>query len=295
MKTAMHCGSASRRCRKPSRLPLAFFSVHTVKHYPATGGGSPNVLSALSWSNLGGGAIGTGLSIPRFFIMEVVSRLQALTGLPVTRSENSADTTANLDALVEVHAILKAHAVNLEKMVSDIRLLSSDLMNRKELEIPCKQVGSSIMPGKINPVIPEFVISVAHKVDANDVLITALCGAGCLELNAYLPATGCAMIESLKLLIAADHTLRDNLFEGLVTNPDTGAEKLYNSPSVTTALIPFIGYNKASRLAKEMKKSGLNIFQANEKLKLLSREKMNSILSSDNLLKLGYTLNDIIE
>jgi len=168
-------------------------------------------------------------------------------------------------------------------------------MNRKEIGIPQKQVGSSIMPGKINPVIPEFVISVAHKIYANDVLITALCGAGCLELNAYLPVIGCAMIESLKLLIAAGHTLKDNLFEGLVINSKTSAEKLFSSPSITTALIPFIGYNKASLLAREMKGTGLNVFQANDKLQLLDDQKMKTLLSPDNLLKLGYTLNELID
>jgi aspartate ammonia-lyase len=244
--------------------------------------------------NLGGGATGTGLAIPRFFIMEVVNRLQTLTGLPVTRSENMADATSNLDAFVEVHAILKAHAVNLEKMVSDLRLLASDLMDRKEIVLPQKQTGSSIMPGKINPVIPEFVISVSHKIYANDLLITSLCAAGCLELNAYLPAIGCAMIDSLKLLIATDHTLKDNLIEGLVINNKTSEEKLYSSPSVTTALIPFIGYNKASILAKMMKEKNLNIFQANDKLQLLEEQKLKKILSRDNLLKLGYTLQEIV-
>jgi aspartate ammonia-lyase len=245
--------------------------------------------------NLGGGAIGTGLAIPRFFIMEVINRLQVLSGLPVTRSENLADATSNLDSFVEVHAIMKAHAVNLEKMVSDLRLLASDLINRKEIGIPQKQVGSSIMPAKVNPVIPEFVISVAHKIYANDVLVTSLCGSGCLELNAYLPVIGCAMIESLKLLIAADQTLKDNLFEGLIIYSKTSAEKLWSSPSITTALIPYIGYNNASILAKEMKETGLTVFQVNAKLKLLEDQKMEKILSADNLLKLGYTLNDIID
>ncbi|MCX6258467.1 MAG: lyase family protein, partial [Bacteroidia bacterium] len=108
--------------------------------------------------NLGGSAIGTGIAVPRYFIMEAARQLQQLTGLPVTRSENMTDATCNLDPFVEVHAILKAHAVNLEKIVSDIRLLSSDLNGGKELQIPGKQVGSSIMPGKVNPVIPEFVV-----------------------------------------------------------------------------------------------------------------------------------------
>jgi aspartate ammonia-lyase len=245
--------------------------------------------------NLGGGATGTGLAIPRFFIMEVVSRLQVLTGLPVTRSENLADATSNLDAFVEIHAILKAHAVNLEKIVSDIRLLASDLMERKEISLPQKQVGSSIMPGKINPVIPEFVISAAHKIYANDVLVTSLSGAGVLELNAYLPVIGCTMIESLKLLIAAGHAMKEHLLEGLVINSKTSAEKLFSSPAITTALIPFIGYNKASLLAKEMKKKKLDIYQANSNLKLVDQERLKAILSPDNLLKLGYTLNDIMD
>jgi len=179
-------------------------------------------------------------------------------------------------------------------MVSDLRLLASDLMDRKEIVLPQKQTGSSIMPGKINPVIPEFVISVSHKIYANDLLITSLCAAGCLELNAYLPAIGCAMIDSLKLLIATDHTLKDNLIEGLVINNKTSEEKLYSSPSVTTALIPFIGYNKASILAKMMKEKNLNIFQANDKLQLLEEQKLKKSLSRDNLLKLGYTLQEIV-
>ena len=102
---------------------------------------------------------------------------------------------------------LKAHAVNLEKMVSDIRLLSSDIAGDKLLSIPAKQVGSSIMPGKVNPVIPEFVISAAHKVYSNDLLISSLSGQGCLELNAYLPVIGAAVIESINLLISSDRTL----------------------------------------------------------------------------------------
>ena len=131
--------------------------------------------------NLGGGAIGTGLSIPRFFIMEVVPELRNLTGLPLAHSENLSDATSNLDKWVEIHATLKAHAVNLEKMSSDLRLLASDISGEKTISIPERQVGSSIMPGKINPVIPEFVISAAHKIYSNDVLISSLSGQGLLN------------------------------------------------------------------------------------------------------------------
>ncbi len=245
--------------------------------------------------NLGGSAIGTGISVPRYFIMEVVPTLQKLTNLPITRSENLPDATSNVDSLVEVHAILKSHAVNLEKMVSDIRLLSSDLCNVGGISIPQKQVGSSIMPGKINPVIPEFVISAAHKIYANDTLITSLSAQGCLDLNAYLPVIGNALLESIKLLIAANTTLKENLFKGLEINNDVVEDKLYHSPAVTTALSPYIGYNKASLIAKEMKESGRDVFVANSKLKLIEPKKLEQILAPQNLLKLGFTLNDITE
>ena len=244
--------------------------------------------------NLGGGAVGTGLSIPRFFILQVVNELQRLTGLPVTRGENLPDTTSNLDSFVEVHAILNAHAVNLEKISSDMRLLSSDLFRHKNVTLPPKQVGSSIMPGKINPVIPEFVISVAHKVYANNQLITQLAGLGTLELNAYLPVIGHAMLESLKLLIAANESLAEDLFSELqISKPENTYKEVTFSPSIVTALIPYIGYNKASALAKEMKSTGKNIFKANEKLHLIDEDKLKSILSPEALMKLGYSIDDI--
>jgi aspartate ammonia-lyase len=244
--------------------------------------------------NLGGSAIGTGLAVPKFFIMEVVEALQKLTGLPVTRSENLSDATNNLDAFVEVHAILKAHAVNLEKMVSDIRLLASDVAGVHNMQIPKRQVGSSIMPGKVNPVIPEFVISAAHKIYGNDMLISSLSAQGCLDLNAYLPVIGHAILESLKLLIAADRTLGENLIKGLTIQPGAGAERLFKSPAITTALSPLIGYRKAVLLAKEMKSSGCDVFEANKKLNLLDEAKLRNALKPENLLKTGFTLSDLI-
>lgn len=264
--------------------------------------------------NLGGSAIGTGMAVPRYFIMEAIGQLQHLTGLPVTRSENLADATSNLDSFVEIHATLKAHAVNLEKMVSDLRLLASDLTsvsspeltrqtpgdpkskieNRQSaLSIPPRQAGSSIMPGKINPVIPEFVISAAHRIYANDQLISSLSAQGCLELNAYLPIIGHALLDSIKLLIACDQTLKQNLFDGLTVNRETSLALLFCSPAITTALLPVLGYHKASELAKYMKTNGKDVFEANIDLKMLPDEKLRSLLKPENLLKLGYTLGDL--
>lgn len=245
--------------------------------------------------NLGGSAIGSGITVPKYFIMEVVRKLQEITGAPLTRGENLYDATNNLDPFVEVHGILKAHAVNLEKMVSDLRLLSSDINTNKELHIPAMQTGSSIMPGKVNPVIPEFVISSVHKVYANDSLITSLSAQGCLELNAYLPVIGHCLLESIKLLLASDQTIKDNLILGISIDEGTATEELVNSPSITTALVPYIGYNKASELAKHMKTNGVDIFEANKKLKLVNEDKLSELLSPQNLLKEGFSLKDIID
>jgi len=261
--------------------------------------------------NLGGSAIGTGMAVPRFFIMEAIGYLQQLTGLPVTRSENLADATSNLDSFVEVHATIKAHAVNLEKMVSDLRLLASDLtsmpvtpaspdtrhsssVNRHaSLSLPQCQVGSSIMPAKVNPVIPEFVISAAHKIYANDLIITSLSAQGCLELNAYLPVIGHALLESLKLLVACDNTLKKNLFSGLTVNAEASLDQLFRSPAITTALLPYIGYHKAAELAVYMKTNGKDIFDSNRDTAMLDEEKLKTLMKPENLLKLGYTWSEI--
>jgi aspartate ammonia-lyase len=245
--------------------------------------------------NLGGTAIGSGITAPRFYIMEVVSELQKLTGLPITRAENLQDNTANHDAFVEVHGILKAHAVNLEKIVNDIRLLSSDLIGKKEMKIPKKQIGSSIMPAKVNPVIPEYVISLAHKIYSNDQLISGLAAQGTLDLNAYLPLIGNAIIESLNLLIAANGTLTKNLFDGLTIDKKIAEEKFFYSPVITTALIPYIGYKKATQIANAMRKEQIDVFIANEHLKLIEANRLKAILSIDKLLQTGYTIGDVLE
>ena len=245
--------------------------------------------------NLGGGAIGTGISIPRFFIMEVVPMLKKLTSLPLTQGENLLDATSNLDRWVEVHAILKAHAVNLEKIASDLRLLSSGLQSERELELPPQQVGSSIMPGKVNPVVPEYIISAAHRIYANDQKITSLSAQGCLELNAYLPEIGLAMLESLKLMISMNESLNSKMLDGLVIHTELVSMKLFMSPAVTTALSPLLGYNKAAELAKRMKAKKVDIFTANADLNTIDPGKLKLLMEPGNLLKKGFTVNDIKE
>ncbi len=245
--------------------------------------------------NLGGSAVGTGLGSPRFFIFEAAQELQRITSLPVTRAENLSDATSNLDSFVEVSAIIKAHAVNLEKMASDLRFLSSDMNRDHDLTLPLKQVGSSIMPGKINPVISEFVISAAHRVYANDMLVTSLAGQGLLDLNAYLPAIGVALIESLELLRAADETMRNNLFDGLVIDTEKALKRLYTSPSLTTALIPYVGYHRAVIVARVMREEGLDIITANKKTGVVEEDVLLTALKPEKLLRLGYSVTEMLQ
>ncbi len=178
-------------------------------------------------------------------------------------------------------------------MASDLRLMASDISKDKSLIIPEKQVGSSIMPGKINPVIPEYIISVSHKVYANDNLVSSLCGQGCLELNAYLPVIGYAVLESLNLLISACKTAEGNLITGLIVNEKAGYEALLKSPSLTTALTPYIGYHKASELARLMKERKCDIFKANSFVQIMDESRLREILEPGNLLKLGFSLEDL--
>jgi aspartate ammonia-lyase len=176
-----------------------------------------------------------------------------------------------------------------------MRLLACDLSVDNGLYIPAKQVGSSIMPGKINPVIPEFVISCCHRVYANDSLIAGLAAQGCLELNAYIPVIGHALLESLKLLIACNVTLKDNLIDGIAIDEARARECLLKSPSVTTALVPYVGYHEAGRLAAIMKQEGISIVEANRRFNIISERLLDYLLQPSNLLQLGFMPSQITE
>lgn len=243
--------------------------------------------------NLGGGAAGTGMGIPRYFILNVIQELRAITNFPLAQSENLADTTMNLDSLVEVHAIIKSHAVNLEKISNDLRLLGADISRHQSVMIPQKQMGSSIMPGKVNPVIAEYVISVSHKVYANDQIISGLAAQGCLDLNAYLPSIGMAMIESFKLLDSACETLQKQMISELSVNAGQEELEIFMSSSITTALIPYIGHQMAEKLALKMKETHKNIFEVNKILRILSDKDLEEILKPSALVSKGFSLNDL--
>jgi len=243
--------------------------------------------------NIGGGAAGTGMGIPRFFILQVTKELRKITGLPLAQSENMVDATMNNDALVESHAILKALAVNLEKISADLRLLAADLFVHSSVKIPQKQMGSSMMPGKVNPVIPEFQISISHKVYANDQMIANLAARGCLDLNAYLPSIGLAFIESFNLLCSGCKSMTENLLKDMKVSAKNEQDDVFKNPSITTALVPYIGHKKAALLARDMKESNTTVFESNGKLAILPEGKILRILQPSSLTAKGFSLKDI--
>ena len=232
--------------------------------------------------NLGGTAVGTGLTAPRAYIFLVIEKLRDVTGLGLARGENTVDQTANTDAFAEVSATLKAAACNLEKIAGDLRLLHMQGLIR----LPPRQAGSSIMPGKVNPVIPEAVIQCAMKVHAND-LLTGLCAArGTLQINEFLPLLGFALLESLALLTAACRTLAVHI-EATEADAARCRETLAASPALITAFLPIIGYDRATELALEFQRSGQTDFRA-FLCNALGADTVNAALSPQQLTSLGY-------
>jgi len=197
--------------------------------------------------NLGGTAIGTGLAAPRQFIFQVVENLREITGIGFARAENMVEATQNVDVFVEVSGILKAHAVSLLKICSDLRLMASGPeAGFGEIRLPTRQAGSSIMPGKVNPVIPEAVSQVAMLVMGYDLTIAHACSAGNLELNPFLPLVANCLLESLDLLANADDVLRRHCVEGIEANEARCRKHVENSTAAATALVPVLGYERAT-------------------------------------------------
>lgn len=210
--------------------------------------------------NLGGTAVGTGLGAPRAYIFRVVDELRALSGLGLARAENLVEATQNADVFVEVSGILKACAVNLQKISGDLRLLSSGPQaGLGEIRLPPRQAGSSIMPGKVNPVIPEAVTQAALMVCAYDQAITGAAALGSLELNPFLPLIADALLHSIDLLANAADMLAAFCVDGLEANTERCRHNVATATASATALLPALGYAAAGRLAADATTSGRSI------------------------------------
>ena len=233
--------------------------------------------------NLGGTAVGTGLTAPRSYIFLVTDKLREVTGLGLSRAENLIDQTANADAFVEVSGIMKAAAANLLKICGDLRLLH---MNGN-IKLPAVQAGSSIMPGKVNPVILESVMQIGIKVQANDFIVTECASRGSLQINEFMPLLASALLESMELLGAAAGMLAKHA-DGIEADEAECERKFNASLEIVTAFLPAIGYEKATELVQLFKdrtdRSDFRKFLIRE----LGKELVEKTLSPQNLMALGH-------
>lgn len=237
-------------------------------------------LDEMKTVNLGATAIGTSINAPLSYVKNIVPTLKTVVNLDLKQARDLIDATQNIDCFVAVSGILKTCVVNLSKMCNDLRLLSSGPKTGiGEINLPAKQNGSSIMPGKINPVIPEVVSQVAFNVIRNDLTITMAAEAGQLELNAFEPILFYNLFESLETLSHAISTLVDNCIIGITANEDHCLELLEESVGIATALCPYIGYKKSAEIAKSSLKTGIPIRKLVLKNSILTKEKLDSILN----------------
>jgi aspartate ammonia-lyase len=237
--------------------------------------------------NLGGTAIGTSVNTERRYIYLVIERLRSLTGLGLARAENMVDVTQNADVFVEVSGLIKAAAVTLIKISSDLRLLSSGpRAGISEIRLPDLQAGSSIMPGKVNPVMPEMVTQVSYQAISNDFAISMAAQSGQLELNAFLPLIADNLLSSIEMLSSAMKLFSERCIEGIEANEKRCAELLENSVSWVTVLVPKIGYERASELAKKALEKGISLKQAILEEKIMEEKEIDGLLSNpDKMLK----------
>ncbi|HOU54893.1 MAG TPA: aspartate ammonia-lyase [Myxococcota bacterium] len=237
---------------------------------------------------LGGTAVGTGLGAPRRYIFRVVEVLREETGLPLAQAENLLECIQNADAFVEVSGILKACATNLGKVSSDLRLLSSGPQaGIGEIRLPARQEGSSIMPGKVNPVIPEAVTQAAIRVMALDGAIAQAAMMGSLELQPFLPLMADCLLESLDLLARSCQALADLCVAGIEADRDRCGALVESATATATALIPALGHARAAEAAQRARETGRTIREVVVDQGWLTAAEFDQWISPERVCRLG--------
>ncbi|GET46079.1 aspartate ammonia-lyase [Capnocytophaga felis] len=235
--------------------------------------------------NMGGTAIGTGLNAPKGFPKICAEKLANITGEAFVPAADLVEATPDTGSYVIYSSALKRMAVKLSKICNDLRLLSSGpRAGLNEINLPAMQPGSSIMPGKVNPVIPEVVNQVCFKVFGNDLTVTFAAEAGQLQLNVMEPVICQSIIESIVFLERALDTLREKCIVGITANREVCLNMVKNSIGIVTALNPYIGYKSSTKIAKEALQSGKSVYDLVLEHNLLSQEKLDEILDPKNML-----------
>lgn len=228
---------------------------------------------------IGGTAVGTGINAPRAYIFGVIEKLRSFTGIGLSRAEYMMDPIQNCDVFVEVSGLLKAAAVNISKIASDLRLMSSGpRAGLSEIRMPAVQAGSSIMPGKVNPVIAEAVNQAAIQIMSDDFAITVAAQSGQLELNAFLPLIAKNLLEMFDLLRSTLYIFTEKCIKGIEANKERCEELISRSLASVTALTGYIGYDRASEVAKECVRTDKTVRQVLIEKKIMDDGQIDKIL-----------------
>ena len=245
--------------------------------------------------NMGGTAIGTGINADENYLRRIVPNLSEISGMEFIQAFDLIDATQNLDSFVAVSGAVKACAVTLSKMSNDLRLMSSGpRAGFGEINLPAKQNGSSIMPGKVNPVIPEVVNQVAFNIIGNDMTITMAAEAGQLELNAFEPIIFYCMFQSIDTLGYAVETLVDNCIVGITANEERCRQLVENSVGIITAICPHVGYDKTADIAKKAINSNESVRSLILKENIMDEEELSRILDPIHMTEPGISGKDVL-
>ena len=245
--------------------------------------------------NMGGTAVGTGINADEVYLRRIVPNLSQVSGLRLIQAFDLIDATQNLDGFVAVSGAVKTCAVNLSKMCNDLRLLSSGpRCGLGEINLPPKQNGSSIMPGKVNPVIPEVVNQVCFNIMGNDLTITMAAEAGQLELNAFEPIIFWNLTHAVEFLTYAVNTLVDNCIVGITANRERCKAMVDNSVGIITALTPHIGYEHAAVIAKEAIRTGCSVRDLILEKGILDEAQLEKILDPYSMTQPGISARDLL-
>ncbi|CCU78144.1 Aspartate ammonia-lyase [Halanaerobium saccharolyticum subsp. saccharolyticum DSM 6643] len=243
--------------------------------------------------NLGGTAIGTGLNTSHSYIFKIAKHLRNFTSLSLSHSENMIDITQNMDIFVEVSGLLKAASVNLNKIASDLRLLASGPTGGiGEIKLPAVQAGSSIMPGKVNPVICEMINQLSIEIICSDQAITMAARDGQLELNAFSPIIAQKLLNMLEMMKKAIDKFNNKCVKDIEVNSDKCKQILDNSLAIITSLVPYIGYEQASDLAKEAVNQDKKLIDFIKEKDIISNSKLDKILKLENMTSPGNNLSE---
>ena len=244
------------------------------------------VCGLLRETNLGGTAVGTGMNADPRYPELVCRNLNEITGLEIVPSPDLVEATQDTGVFVMASGMLKRTSVKLSKICNDLRLMSSGpLAGFNEINLPPVQAGSSIMPEKVNPVIPEMVSQVCYRVIGSDLVVTLAAEAGQLELNAYLPVIAFSLFESTRTLRNAIVSLEDRCILGITANREYSLEMVRNSPGQATLLSPYIDYEKAAAIAREAFQTGKSVYALAKERGVISDTELERLLSPEHLVK----------